>query len=55
LGVLLATSIIPVGFAVKKIKTLKEDTTEAVIEIAESPQKVAINYDSRDSQLKLKQ
>ena len=35
LGVLIASSIIPIGFAVKKIKTLKQDSGAPVLEVAE--------------------
>lgn len=54
LGLMIASSIIPIGFAVRKIKSLKEEPA-SVIEIAEkSPQKAATDFASNQSQLKLK-
>lgn len=51
---MIASSIIPISFAVRKIKSLKEGPA-AEIEITEkSPQKAAADFASNQSQLKLK-
>lgn len=48
MGALILSSVVPIGFAVKKIKTLSEESSADSIKYNSS-------YASRESQLKLKQ
>jgi hypothetical protein len=53
LGLLIATSVVPLGFAVKKIKHLQE--VPAIQDAAEKPaQQSGSDYASRESQLHLR-